>query len=105
MGERCDGTRERLNDVFALLGKRWTGLIMYALMGGEPVHFAELRRSVTGISERMLSDRLTELIEAGLVVREVVEGPPLRVRYQLTEAGKGLEPAMSELGRWAETCL
>ncbi|MGW1275247.1 winged helix-turn-helix transcriptional regulator, partial [Streptomyces sp. NPDC002491] len=51
-----------------------------------PVHFADLRRAIPGISERMLSDRLTELGVAGLVVREVDAGPPLRVAYRLTEA-------------------
>lgn len=113
MGSRCeeararggrDGVHERLTQVFSLLGKRWTGLVLFSLMEG-PVHFSELRRQVPGISERMLSDRLTELGEAGLVVREVVEGPPLGVRYRLTESGAALEPAMEELASWAESCL
>jgi DNA-binding HxlR family transcriptional regulator len=90
--------------VFQLFGKRWTGLIVAALLRG-PVHFTELRRAISGISERMLSDRLAELGRAGLVVREVDEGPPLRVAYRLTEAGAALEPALLELGRWAEKHL
>jgi len=90
--------------VFKLLGKRWTGLILASMMGG-PVHFAEFRRAVPGISERVLSDRLTELTTAGLVLREVDPGPPLRVSYRLTDIGAGLRPAMVELGRWAEECL
>ncbi|MEU0034596.1 winged helix-turn-helix transcriptional regulator, partial [Streptomyces sp. NPDC006333] len=47
----------------------------------------------------------TELAAAGLVVREVDEGPPLRVSYGLTEAGAALEPALLELGSWAEKHL
>ncbi|MDB1086307.1 helix-turn-helix domain-containing protein [Streptomyces sp. ACA25] len=90
--------------VFQLLGKRWTGLVVASLMHG-PRGFAELRRGVSGISERMLSDRLTELAEAGLLVREVTCGPPVRVTYRLTEAGHGLRPAMVELTRWAELHL
>ncbi|WP_103504483.1 helix-turn-helix domain-containing protein [Streptomyces sp. SM14] len=90
-----------LQHVFQVLGKRWTGLLIAALMNG-PGGFATLRRSVPGISERMLSDRLTELAELGLVSREVDHGPPLRVQYQLTDAGHGLRPAMQELSRWAE---
>ncbi|MEU2258914.1 helix-turn-helix domain-containing protein [Streptomyces sp. NPDC019645] len=70
-----------------------------------PVDFAELRRAIPGISERMLSDRLTELAAGGLVVREVDEGPPRRVAYRLTDAGAALEPALKELGRWAESHL
>ncbi|MFY0511432.1 winged helix-turn-helix transcriptional regulator [Streptomyces anulatus] len=98
---RVDGGISR---VFALFGKRWTGQIVSVLLQ-RPVHFAELRRAIPGISERMLSDRLTELGAAGLVIREVDEGPPLRVAYRLTEAGAAMEPALKELGRWADTYL
>ncbi|MCQ4209218.1 helix-turn-helix transcriptional regulator [Streptomyces longispororuber] len=90
--------------VFGLLGKRWSGLVVAALMQG-PVHFADLRRAIPGISERMLSDRLTELGAAGLVVRQVDEGPPLRVSYRLTAAGAALGPSLQELGNWAEKYL
>ncbi|MET8957220.1 winged helix-turn-helix transcriptional regulator [Streptomyces sp. NPDC004393] len=90
--------------VFGLLGKRWTGLIASVLMRG-PVHFADLRRAIPGISERMLSDRLNELGAAGLVVRQVDEGPPLRVSYRLTAAGAALQPALRELGDWADKYL
>ncbi|MGV9559008.1 winged helix-turn-helix transcriptional regulator [Streptomyces sp. NPDC003401] len=100
----CSRVGDGITSVFGLLGKRWTGMIVAALMQG-PVHFAELRRGIPGISERMLSDRLTELSAAGLVVREVDEGPPLRVSYRLTEAGTALGPALHELGRWAEEHL
>jgi len=100
----CTEAGSSVERVFKLLGKRWTGLIVAAMMGG-PVHFAEFRRAVPGISERVLSDRLTELAAAGLVLRKVDPGPPLRVSYRLTDVGAGLRPALVELGRWAEECL
>ncbi|GAA2085486.1 helix-turn-helix domain-containing protein [Streptomyces albiaxialis] len=100
-GHACAEPEHGITRVFHLLGKRWTGLILAALMNG-PGHFAELRRSVPGISERMLSDRLTELAALGLVTRTVEEGPPLRVSYGLTDAGYALRPAMVELTRWAD---
>ncbi|MFD5080626.1 winged helix-turn-helix transcriptional regulator [Streptomyces sp. NPDC058371] len=100
----CQKVDDGITRVFELLGKRWTGLIVAVLLQ-HPVHFADLRRAIPGISERMLSDRLTELGAAGLVVRQVDEGPPLRVSYGLTEAGAALEPALKELGSWAETHL
>jgi DNA-binding HxlR family transcriptional regulator len=90
--------------VFALLGKRWSGLVVAVLTGGA-ARFAELRRAIPGISERMLSDRLSELTDSGLVVREVLEGPPLGVSYRLTAAGMALRPAMEELSRWAHEHL
>jgi DNA-binding HxlR family transcriptional regulator len=98
---KVDGGMAR---VFALLGKRWSGLVIAVLMQ-RPVHFAELRRAIPGISERMLSDRLAELADVGLVVREVDEGPPLRVSYRLTRAGAALRPALGELQQWAEIYL
>jgi DNA-binding HxlR family transcriptional regulator len=100
----CKRVDEGITRVFELLGKRWTGLIVSVLIQ-QPVHFADLRRAIPGISERMLSDRLTELATAGLVVREVSEGPPLRVSYRLTEAGAALEPSLKELEQWAEKHL
>ncbi|MFA3837357.1 winged helix-turn-helix transcriptional regulator [Streptomyces aureus] len=102
--EACKRVDSGITRVFGLLGKRWTGLVVSVLLQ-HPVHFADLRRAIPGISERMLSDRLTELGVAGLVVREVDEGPPLRVAYRLTEAGAALEPALKELGLWAEAHL
>ncbi|MFF9034194.1 winged helix-turn-helix transcriptional regulator [Streptomyces sp. NPDC014892] len=96
----CRQVDDGITRVFALLGKRWTGPIVAVLMP-HPAHFVDLRRAIPGISERMLSDRLSELGAAGLVVREVDEGPPLRVTYRLTAAGAALEPALKELKDWA----
>ncbi|MGW2866595.1 winged helix-turn-helix transcriptional regulator [Kitasatospora sp. NPDC001225] len=101
----CRNVDLALTRVFTLLGKRWTGMLLGVLTNGGPAYFSELRRAVPGISERMLSDRLTELAEAGLVVREVDAGPPLRVSYRLTEAGFALKPALTELAVWADRHL
>jgi len=100
----CVGVDVALTRVFELFGKRWTGLIV-AVLTQRPAYFAELRRAIPKISERMLSDRLSELVEAGLVVREVDPGPPLRVSYGLTEAGQAIRPSLHELGKWAERYL
>ncbi|WP_155057085.1 winged helix-turn-helix transcriptional regulator [Streptomyces blattellae] len=100
----CKKVDDGITRVFQLLGKRWSGQIVAVLIDG-PAHFAALRRSIPGISERMLSDRLTELGAVGLVVREVAEGPPLRVTYRLTEVGAALEPALHELAQWAKAYL
>jgi DNA-binding HxlR family transcriptional regulator len=91
---------QALTPVFALLGKRWTGLIIGTLLQG-PARFAEIGRLVPGVSERMVSGRLNELIAAGLVERRVLSGPPVGVEYRLTPGGQALRPALDELGRWA----
>jgi DNA-binding HxlR family transcriptional regulator len=95
-GASCDA----LTAVFALLGKRWSGLIIGTLLSG-PARFTEISRQVHGVSERMLSGRLNELTEAGLVDRTVIAGPPVGVEYRLTARGEALRPALDELGRWA----
>ena len=89
---------------FDLLGKRWTGVVLATLRGG-PAGFRALARAVDGISDSMLSDRLGELTDAGLVTRTVREGPPLSVTYALTEAGRALLPALERISRWAERHL
>jgi DNA-binding HxlR family transcriptional regulator len=94
----CD---ERLTRVFGLLGKRWSGVILGLLLEG-PAHFAVIARAIPGISERMLSDRLTELAKAGILDREVLPGPPLGVVYRLTDKGRALGPGLLKLGDWAE---
>ncbi|MFF7330414.1 winged helix-turn-helix transcriptional regulator [Streptomyces sp. NPDC090306] len=100
----CRRVDDGITRVFQLLGKRWTGPIVAVLIDS-PAHFADLRRAIPGISERMLSDRLAELGAAGLLVREVDEGPPLRVSYRLTEQGAALGPALGELRSWAQQHL
>jgi DNA-binding HxlR family transcriptional regulator len=83
-----------------LIGKRWTGAIVFALTDG-PLRFGELTKAIPGLSDRLLSRRLRELEDEGLVEREVEPGSPVRVTYSLTEAGADLEPAIAELKAWA----
>jgi DNA-binding HxlR family transcriptional regulator len=96
----CDGALQR---AFMFLGKRWSGMLI-SVLGHGPAGFAELRRGL-GISDSMLSDRLSELARAGLVERTVDEGPPVAVAYALTDAGRALLPALQALGDWARVNL
>jgi DNA-binding HxlR family transcriptional regulator len=96
----CDGALSR---AFQFLGKRWSGMII-SVLGHGPAGFAELKRTL-GISDSMLSDRLSELAQAGLVQRTVDEGPPVAVAYALTDAGVALQPALKALGDWAAVNL
>jgi DNA-binding HxlR family transcriptional regulator len=83
-----------------LIGKRWTGAILCALTEGQ-LRFGELGKAVPGLSDRLLSRRLRELEDEGLVKRDVEAGSPVRVTYSLTEKGTELGPAIDELGNWA----
>jgi DNA-binding HxlR family transcriptional regulator len=98
------GACEKLTSVFALLGKRWSGVILGTLLDG-PARFSEIARLVPGVSERVLAGRLAELVRAELVERAVEPGPPVAVRYRLTNRGEALRPSLLELERWASEHL
>jgi DNA-binding HxlR family transcriptional regulator len=102
--EQCISADETLTRAFDLLGKRWTG-VMLATLRDSSVGFRVLSRAIPGISDSVLSDRLSELADAGLIVRSVKEGPPVSVSYALTDAGEALLPALEQIGRWADLHL
>ncbi|UJW30203.1 helix-turn-helix transcriptional regulator [Saccharothrix sp. AJ9571] len=84
-----------------VMGGKWKALILWALQDG-PLRFAEVRREVPGISERMLILSLRELGSAGLVHREDYREVPPKVEYSLTGFGRSLLAAMVPLGEWGE---
>jgi DNA-binding HxlR family transcriptional regulator len=98
--EGCARADASLARAFAVLGKRWTAPVLGSLRAG-PAGFREVSRAVGKVSDSVLSDRLAELTEHGLIVRTVQEGPPIAVSYQLTERGQALMPALEQISRWA----
>lgn len=93
----------RLAKAMELIGKRWTGLILYQLLDG-PQRFNEIESSLP-ISGRLLSERLKELEKEGLVERCVYTETAIRVEYTLTDKGRALEPAIKDIEDWASTWL
>jgi DNA-binding HxlR family transcriptional regulator len=102
--EQCAVRADGLARAFQFLGKRWTAVLLGRLSEG-PCGFRELSRSIGGVSDSVLSDRLSDLAAGGLVVRTVDAGPPLSVSYALTDSGRALMPALDEISRWARTHL
>jgi DNA-binding HxlR family transcriptional regulator len=98
------GCDTALVTAFGLLGKRWNGVILGTLTP-DGAGFAELRRSVGAITDSVLSDRLSELAQAGLVERTVTDTRPPGVSYRLTAAGSALKPILTELAGWASENL
>jgi DNA-binding HxlR family transcriptional regulator len=92
------------HEAVELVGRRWTGAILRVLMDG-PLRFSEIAQAVPELSDRLLSERMKELEARGIVRRSVISGPPLRVEYELSQMGRELEPALSELQRWANRWL
>ena len=97
----CNSVCPDFHEAIELIGRRWTGAILCSLIEG-PRRFGELGKVVPGLSDRLLSQRLRELEEEGLVQRDVEAGTPVRVTYSLTETGEALGPAITELKTWAK---
>jgi DNA-binding HxlR family transcriptional regulator len=91
----------RFQYTIELLGRRWVGAIVRALVA-EPRRFNEILAAVPGLSDRLLTERLRELEREGLVERTVHDSRPVRVTYALTESGDSLIPVLREISDWAE---
>jgi DNA-binding HxlR family transcriptional regulator len=91
----------RFHAAVELIGRRWSGAVIHLLLKA-PSRYAELRAAIPDITDRMLSERLRELEEEGIVARTVIPETPVRVEYALTPKGRALGPALGALGQWAE---
>ncbi len=85
----------------AMLGKRWTGLILRVL-GQGPMSFNQIAKTIERISDRVLAERLKELEMRGIVQRRVFPTSPVRVEYSLTRKGYDLQQVLDALQIWAE---
>ena len=104
MSERPAETPElcrRFHHASELIGRRWTGAIIYVLLRSR-CRFATLRAAIPDITDRMLSERLQELEQEGIVERTVVPETPVRVEYALTKKGRALASAIDAISHWAE---
>lgn len=94
----------KFESAFELLGKRWTGLIIRALLGG-PKRFKDISAMIPNMSDRMLAERFKELESAGILMRHVYPETPVRIEYELTQKGRDLEPMMNEVQKWADVWM
>jgi DNA-binding HxlR family transcriptional regulator len=95
----------RLHETVELVGKRWSGAIVYVLLQAGPMRFSQIANAVPDLSDRLLSERLKELEARGIVDRHVSDGAPVKVEYELTERGKDLREALGELKAWGDRWL
>lgn len=84
-----------------LIGDKWKVLILRDLMPGTK-RFGELKKSLGGISQKVLTAQLRAMEEDGLVIRTVYPEVPPRVEYELTELGYSLKPILDSLWAWGE---
>ena len=97
----CKHPCPRYERAMSILGKKWTCLILRCLMG-EPRRFTDISAYVQGLSDRLLSQRLQELEEAGIVDRRVYAQRPVVVEYSLTTKGEALREVVAAIQRWAD---
>lgn len=90
----------KLEKAMDLMNKRWVGMIVYQLLSG-PQRFCTIEDSI-GISGRVLSERLKDLEQEGIIKREVFPETPVRIEYSLTEKGQALEPIMKQIEDWSQ---
>ncbi len=91
-----------LRDVLNRVGDKWSVLVVVLLKDGR-LRFSDLRRSIEGISQRMLTHTLRQLERDGLVERTVYPSVPVRVEYELTALGRTLIEPLAALAQWAES--
>ena len=93
------------HEAVELIGRRWTGAIVEVLLQAGPLRFGEIGNAIPALSDRLLSQRLKDLEDRGLVAQQDDPGPPPHTRYALTPMGRGLEPAVAELKAWGRRWL
>jgi DNA-binding HxlR family transcriptional regulator len=100
--ERDHGDCRAISETLARIGDKWTVLVVELLRNG-PMRFNELRRTINGISQRMLTLTLRGLERDGLVTRTVYPTIPPRVEYELTPLGRTLRAPLGAIAEWART--
>ena len=90
-----------LEEALKVLEGRWKILILFHLFSAPVLRFSELRRAVSGISQKMLIQQLRDLEKDGVVDRKVYPEIPPKVEYTLTKDGVALRPALRALKSWA----
>ena len=85
-----------------VLGGKWKPILINAIYLTAPARFGELKRSVKGITQSMLTQQLRELEDDGLISRKIYAEIPPRVEYTLTQFGLTLSPIMQSMAKWGE---
>lgn len=98
--ETALGHCPRYHAAIELIGRRWNGVILQRLLDG-PLRFSEIRRGIPRLTDAMLSQRLRELEDAGVVERLVVDERPVQVTYALTPIGTRLSPVLAAVAQWS----
>src|SRR5215467_4716305 len=98
---QCNPVPEEVARAADLLGRRWMIAIVWAATEEGAVRFNEFKQALEGIPPRTLAQRLTELEEAGVIERHVLDTRPPRAEYRLTDAGRRLGAVVEAMREWS----
>jgi DNA-binding HxlR family transcriptional regulator len=83
------------------IGRKWMGIIIYSLLDG-PKRYHEVTGMIEGISDKLLTERLNELVKEELVKKSYLDGSLKKVQYELTPSGEALKDVVVSIHKWVE---
>lgn len=98
----CAGNSCEIRDAFMMIGGKWKSMILYVLSSEGVVRFNQLKRKVSGVSQKMLTQQLRELERDGLINRQIFLEVPPHVEYSMTELGLSLGPIYEAVHKWEQ---
>jgi DNA-binding HxlR family transcriptional regulator len=101
----CSATGCEISDAFMIIGGKWKSMILYVLSSQGTVRFNQLKKIVSGVSQKMLTQQLRELERDGLIKRQVFLEVPPHVEYSMTELGLSLGPIYQAVHNWEQENL
>ncbi len=99
---QCARDSCEIRNTFLVIGGKWKSMILYVLVSERMVRFNQLKKTVSGISQKMLTQQLRELERDGLVNRRVFPENPPHVEYSMTELGLSLGPIYQAVHKWEQ---
>ena len=101
----CTANSCEIRDTFMMIGGKWKSMILYVLASQGVVRFNQLKKIISGISQKMLTQQLRELERDGLIKRQVFPEVPPHVEYSMTELGLSLGPIYQAVHNWEQENL
>ncbi|WP_144510738.1 helix-turn-helix domain-containing protein [Bacillus sp. FJAT-22090] len=99
----CSSYCSNYHQAIEFIGKRWMGVIIYTLLSG-PKRYNEILTNISGISDRLLTERLNDLVNAKLVTKKLLESSTKKVEYELTASGIAFQEVIVSLQKWIDVC-
>lgn len=100
---KCSNFCSNYHQAIEFIGKRWMGMIIFTLLSG-PKRYNEILTNIPGISDRLLTERLNDLVDAKLVNKNLLDSSTKKVEYGLTANGVAFKEVISSLQKWIEIC-